>query len=643
MGTPDPSITPRDTIAPDAHRSFSARVLFPAALFLAATLFLFGDIGKWNDDYYFWGQFHADTGQVRSWILDRPVHFWRPVYRWIATPLNVLLWDHDAINHTLTAVIHGLTCIILYRFMRRLRLSAHAALAATLLFMLHPAHFEVVFWNTCMFTGLGTAIILLTLGLYLSFVQGRLWASPLQGWWAVPLLAAATFTVAGMNEQPAAAVLATPLLALLAAHWARQQSGDARSLRPLVLRAAIASAACIGAMLAYAFIHTSMFPPNYGDGLGAVIPAAHLPARVARLARDIGSSLTFRGLGGGALNYGVLSLREHPVTAAITALILAILGVHWIRWFSYSRPQDSTPAERRSAWIPAHDPLTLLLIMAFGIALFVALWMPIARLIYLSSPRLHYAPNCGLAIALAAAADLCTLPNRSRADRGRAFRLVAAVALFAGFCTLTLMMIGVQRGYQARSTADLADARALRAAIPDPEPRSILLPLRYSHRPIRTGSWMFDHYFSPPLANAWAGGWYVQWVFRRSDIFTSLSARLPRTPESALVPVDTQRLRFLGELSRPLRRWDDPSLLLRWDRVIPLEVDRSGHITLIDQVEFAGESTTLSVRLRQTQRALDAGSPAQTRRLQLDARPAADAPTTADDDPAQGSIAAPPD
>jgi len=75
----------------------------------------------------------------------------------VATPLIVALFDHDRALHVISAVVHGLTCLLLFSLLRRLHLSRPAAGLAAMLMLVWPTHYEVVFWNTCNFTAVATA------------------------------------------------------------------------------------------------------------------------------------------------------------------------------------------------------------------------------------------------------------------------------------------------------------------------------------------------------------------------------------------------------------------------------------------------------------------------------------------------------
>ncbi|MFG0286317.1 MAG: hypothetical protein ACF8R7_18035, partial [Phycisphaerales bacterium JB039] len=171
--------------------------LLPAALWALSCFYLFGALGLWIDDWYYI-QRAPESLAVEAWYLERPIHFWRPLYKSIVPPLLTLFWESDAIAHALLAIAHAGVAALLWRLLWTLGVSRLAASGAALLFLTTPVHYECVFWISALPTTLATALGVGTLLLTVQWARGR--TPP----WLITLLAPAYFAMAALNEQPAA-------------------------------------------------------------------------------------------------------------------------------------------------------------------------------------------------------------------------------------------------------------------------------------------------------------------------------------------------------------------------------------------------------------------------------------------------------
>lgn len=560
--------------------------LLPVALWLVAALFLRGDLGKWNDDYFWLGQFNRSTGEVATYTLDRPLHFWRPAFRYLAAPVYTALFNHDRALHILSAITHAGACLALFLLLRRAGLAWPAASLGAMFLLVYPVGYEVPLWNISNVNALSTAAIIFAAYLYLAWLDAR----PRAG---TPLTALAmaglAFFAAALNEQPAAAA---PALAVLGvgAVWARKPNVRSTPARPMPLAVARAAIPVLGAgvgLITYTLIHLRLHAMGDGHSTGALIPTADLPARIGALASDLFYHATLRDLKTDALHSGVLALHANPISAALAAAALPIGAIVWIR---HAAAEPSHHAAQVSPGTPgtpnAPQSRWLIVLALFGVAWFIACWLPIVRIAYPIVPRLFYAPTVGLAITLAVGVSALASTFRAVAVR----RAVYAVIL-AAYAAMAVMMVGFQRGYQARFRADEDQAQQLRRLIPAPPPNAIFVPIRVADHPASTRPGEitpFAQRFLAPLYSDWAGGWWLQRTYSRADIF-SARALAPDTiaPLAAIAPTDadptsasTARPRAPMLPPYPARREDHAD----WSTLIPFEITPEGRVRVFTTI-----------------------------------------------------------
>jgi hypothetical protein len=543
-------------------------------LLLAATLFYAGDIGKWNDDYYFLNQFDR-TGDpstpmhVRSYTLDEPLHFWRPLYRYVYTPVVVSLYQNRYALHVLGAAVHAGVCLALLALLRRLGVARAPASIAALAFGVYPSAFEGVFWSSCTPTAMGTCAVLAIFWLQLKWLE----RSPaLRPAWIVPATATTTLAICAANEQPAFAVLALPLLA-----WACRRADSQRTTARRAIGDLIPAGAAAFVLAVYSAVHVHFYPGHTGHNTGGSPTLAQVPSHLAEFVQDIWSRQTLRSFAAGALREGIVALHDRSGLAWVLGSALLFTGAAWT--LSEHKQEDIDIASGASTAI-RHAPSPLGLIV-FGFGIFLAAWFPLAFIYYPTSPRLAYTPSIGLAIALA---GVLHRPFGLRPDwlgRFNAARLVALPLLLAG----AMMMIGIQHAYRARWLADRQQAKELLSLVPrpTPSPRPIFVPVRIADHPVHTGAGEFDNYFRQPLTSRWAAGWWLQAAYRREDVLC-----VQGSPDGTmtLTALGDGRVRTGFSTVPPARA---AFRILKWPQIIPFEVDGAGRVLLFTHVRLTGD------------------------------------------------------
>ncbi len=578
-------------------RTDRALWLFPVVLWAFATLFLVGELGKWNDDLTFSTR-DPETGQYDTLRIPQRnpetggYQFWRPLHFLTTAPLQTLLWDHPPALHAIQAAAHGLVAILLYAFLRTIRRTRAAAAPGAMLFLVYPVHHQAVFWTSALSTTLATGLVLVTLTIYAAVVRGRA-----RWWWGIPLPALA-FGAACFNEQPTALVGAMPLLAIALAPRGQRLG---RTIRDALLIPALCGLALILYITLYITTSDGRLPGTSGDSF--IRPHAIVP-ELARVARDAGDWLMLYDFRKGALAFGVETLLANPRRSLAFAAAFTLALIPWFRLphrggtgvppVAPNSPPRSSPSDPPPA--PPRTSRCALATTAFALLALALAFFPVVliRQYEIVDSRLLYAAAVALATlaALAIDAGRAILPRR-----GAAFaRLAFIVACVLG----ATMLVGVQGARQARWTQDLELAARFREVLPEPPERVYFHPVRIDERATRTGAWRFDDAFWSPFAYPWAGFQFVQRVvYARRDLYSGF-VWLWETPQP-VVGFDEHGLRlryeldFLwpwgwdlrtGEPTTDAMRAHPPGHVVWWSAVVPFALERDASPTFYPRVRI---------------------------------------------------------
>lgn len=524
--------------------------VFPAAVFGAATFFLLGDWGPYNDD---WSYIHRDaaTGDVQSLIQQRPVHYWRPLFRITVPPLLTLLWKDMWACHLISALVHAGAALLLWRMLLALGLTRLAAALGAMFFALYPVHFEVLFWPSALPTILSTSASLIAMLLAIRHARGG-------SAWCIAAIGLIAFAAACWNEQPACILSALPFVYLVV-------RPDDEPIRAAIARAAGPTAAALAAIALYVGIHVALGFRKPAIGHDALT----VPWRdMGRAARELVYWARGRHLlhdfSRPATADGWAALRAHPLTACLFAALVAISVGPWVA--RHADRGDQRPRAR-----PGRLP-RLLPLLGLGGAMFAAGWVPVVALAYWLMPRMAYAPTTGLAVLVAVGIDVVSRQTSGRAWTGAAWRTTAALTGALISLAFALMLIGVQAMFQKRTRQDAREAAALHAMLPGPARSSMFAPVRVDPPRARPRQSAFDLWFYGAFASSWSAPWIVRYEYGRPD----LGCGRCRVAESGFITADEQTaaVRFGGHAP--------------WDRVIPFTIDCDGRVTLVDTVILLG-------------------------------------------------------
>jgi hypothetical protein len=529
---------------------------FPLVLWFAATFFLLGDTGRWLDDW-FYVQRVPESGEIRSLVLDRPVHFWRPLYRVIVPALATVLDENTRLHHLVCALAHGLNALLLWSLLIRLGLRRLAASIAALFFLVYPASFEVVFWLCNLPTALSTSACLGALILITRIAQRR--SACAMGWVgelgaSSALLAVTVFVAACLNEQPPAMLAAAPLVCCMAVG------------RPLLsrdlLRCSPLLAAVVGAVAFYAICHHRFVPikPSV-DGDSFFVSLGRIPSVTAAVAHWTWEWVVSTGSMRRMLWHAGQAAAEHPVRTALVLTALIASAALWVR--DHVERGHEAPMSTEAG---AARPLSMIVL---GGVIGLASIAPIIATNYWLNPRVLYAPSVGLAVILG---GLCMIPGSrcpfSLATKRRE-RLCAAVVAVIALSVMAWMMVGVQRTFQTRDRIDAQALEQLERLVPLPPPGSVFVPVQIESPSSPVWAARYEQQFWSIFRSRWSSSWAIQLHYGRGDIYASHALHGP-----AWFAPNMQSVNVVG-VGR-----------VEWERVIPFSLDSNGHVRLVPDVQW---------------------------------------------------------
>lgn len=535
---------------------------FPLVLWFVATFFLLGDIGRWLDDW-FYVQRVPETGDIRALVLDRPVHFWRPLYKVVVPSLATLLDGHVQLHHLICAAAHGLNAVLLWRLLLTVGIRRLAASIGALLFLVFPAPFEVVFWLCNLPTSLSMATCLLGL-LFLARMANRRHGLA----WASLLLGPVAFFAAALNEQPPALLLTAPLV------WHLARNEPVVSLK--ILRCWPLAVGVAGFLALYALCHHRFAPTKPSvDGDTFFVAAARLPGTFAAVVRwatgwTFSTSVMRRELG-----EAVVAAASHPVRSTVALAFLLSTSLIWVRWHGRRGHEVARGHIDRQ---PAKPGPIVLVGVVFGLTGIA----PIVLTSYWLNPRVLYAPSIGMAFAVA---GLLLVPGAARpglAALGTMRRRVAAGIAACGLTLLAFMMVGVQQSFQRRTRMDSLALSRLQDLVPSPVMNAVFVPVDVKLGAHPLWAHRYDRQFWSVFHAWWSSSWVIRLHYRRSDIDAGYAIGQPawRDPNIRGVHVNG-----VGHIA--------------WDKLIPFSVDENGHIAIITRVRWvtpSGESRMIGLR-----------------------------------------------
>lgn len=624
-------------------------------VWFASTLFLLGDIGFWNDDYFLaqhailQSQSTGQTNQSNTFFhfLPSPTPFdapsattglWRPLLTIAVTTLLAHAWDHPWIVHALLAVSHALTALLLYAFLRTIRRSSFAASVWSLLYLCWPAHFEVALWANGFLTGVAAGCFLLCAMVYVRWARDAELASNLSSyntarpWWLIALMMLVACLLVAANEQPAGAFLSLPLLYVASRPGPLDRATPSPRASWILLMGL--PIAVIALVLAFAVGIVVLTHSGAGATTGFVAPA-WWSRRLVSVLDGAWRGVGLQTVGTGAFELGLATLRERASRASL--ILVAVIPI--ALFFLHSRAKSCTPSRVNHATILATSPpLRRAALACAGLAIMLGGIIPLVLVNAEIRPRMLAIVFIGLAVFVSGITDRIALALRPYSKASARFSLLcmllAASAIFFG----TVSMIGVQRAFQIRWRTDQRLAATLRSQFPAPGANAVLMPLRCDDWPIQSSHQSFNEYFVGPYFWSFAYAPFSRIAFADPSITSSfVHPLIPlvyiATPTHALrhgpmpypndqvffpSPSDTDTGAEIGaDATIAAAGWLEDQLPPRtywvaWDRVIPFVVRPEGGVDFVTQLAFRVDGLNgpivLKVRIPRTADRADAGT-----------------------------------
>ncbi len=558
-----------DPARPTEHFSATLRLvasIFPVALWFLATFFLLGDLGWWNDDYYFTkrdpatGGFSSIVLTTREPYLPPTGHLnaWRPLHFLFTPAIVTWFWNAPWIAHLVGALIHAAACALLYRLMRSVGASTHAAAASALLFMVHPMHYEVVLWPAAFATGIANGLFILNALLMARAAKTR----RRHHYWTVPLLTAVAIC---LNEQSAPCIGALPLLYFaVCPSDERWRTRLVRSCVPVFLGCVVVAAYVINVRV------------NGQQGLGtdpqSYIRPSELPARIGVVVGGMFQHLQIKEFGLGATLQALIEYFEDPLRTVIALGAVGISGLAAAWVWSHTPISGSYARGNRAWWL-----------LAFAAGWVVLACVPQAVIIgYNANSRTFHLVAAAMFLAFSVLGDWMAMGIARVPGAAAPYRVGSAVALLLVLMGGASLYVGVQGRHQRVQREGLAQARQLRALVPDPPAGVYFLPVAHYARPIHTGVPVFDNGLADVWRDSWAQTNFLKFIYRRTDVYQGFYNGFfdgQVRPEPVLA-IGFDSIDFVWKADSP---YGIPGMHARipLDKVVPFVIDPDGDIRVI--------------------------------------------------------------
>lgn len=551
----------------------------PIVAWLIATLAFLGDVPRWNDDYFFCQRDFA-TGERIGWVLTTRepylpptgvVQAWRPLHHVWLPAMITAFWDTPRLITLVGALIHLCAAALLYRMLRALSRTRHAAAAAASWYLIWPLGFEPVLWAAAFSTSLACAAA------FASVIVGvRIGREPtprtFQGRWGIVVghgaLAALIALTVTLNEQPASIAGIVPL-AILATGIARERDLR-RGVRTRLLRAI--AAGVVGALVVGAYVANVRV--NGQRGLGndpeSYVPLSHLPARVVEVLEGVFGWIALKPVAVGAWRLAWREVFDHPLIAlAWTLAFVAGAVASWRAW-SEQEIQAQVPTSHGDEPKSVATAWTTIVI---GLAMIVLASIPIAAIIgYQANSRVSLFMFAGVCVLLAGLTDPIGTWMERDPRRGGLYRRITGVALVALIGVGSFLYVGVQSRFRVVDAWNRNQLARLVERVPNPAPDTAFLPIAVNATPLKTGHRAFDRNMMSCWEPTWMLPYAVRQAYRRSDVY-----QLYYKPHQRVIGMITPEwMQF--EWSAASKFPFDPAwgARLDWPRLIPVVVEDDG-------------------------------------------------------------------
>lgn len=565
----------------------------PMVAWLIATLAFFGDVPRWNDDYFFCQRDFA-TGERVGWVLTTRepylpptgvVQAWRPLHHVWLPAMVTALWDTPRLITLVGALIQLVSSALLYRMLRALGRTRHASAAAAIWYLIWPLGFEPVLWAAAFSTSLAcaTAFASVLIGVRLGRNRGAGVRSITLHLLALAALIAITVT---LNEQPASIAGVVPM-AVLATGIARERDLR-RGVRTRLLRAIVAGV--VGALVVAAYVINVRV--NGQRGLGndpdSYVPLAHLPSRIIEIFDGLVGWIALQPLAVGAWRLAWREVSQHPLAAGAWAAAFAFgAWASWRAWVSEeivsekraaSSENDSRDQDARGATASASASAPAWTTSLIGLAMLVCGSIPIAAIIgYQTNSRTATFMFAGVCVLLAGLTDPLGAWMERVPRRGLIYRRATGVALITLVAVGSFIYVGVQARFRVVDAWNRNQLARLAERVPNPAPDTAFLPIAVNAKPLKTGHRAFDRNMMTCWEATWMLPYAVPEAYHRPDVYMLYHKPAPNNLEHRVIGMITPEwMQFEWSAATKFPFRDDFGAWLDWPRLIPVVVEADG-------------------------------------------------------------------
>jgi len=616
-------------------------IAFPLVVWAFATLFHGGQMGPWNDDYFFNTRDPA-TGDIAGWAITSREPYqaatgqlsaWRPLLFTVITGVITLCWNHFWIAHVVGALLHAANVIVFFVLLRQLGRSLHTAAACASLFLCWAVHHEAWLWPSAYGSVTSALLAQIVVLLMLRYARGPeangITSAPMPGpgrYWCIAAMMSLTLLILGFNEQATGILAALPF-----AYFAvcDTQEPTPRRLR----RAALATAAVCLLPPLYVYVVRTTAQPGLGVNPDTYVPLTGLWPRFLQVVRDFAMTISMKNFWYPALALGwrAWTIKNYIFLPWLGLLIAASICSWriWMRCRPTSPPQHIPPhpLSPAAARIVFQTPVRIWAVVFLGLGGAFGAMLPIAVIEgYPAHSRVTYIVLLMLLIAFACALDGIAAGVRQafahdwRAQRR--FLSAAGVALLALMLFGGVMSVGTQERMRRTVAKDELNGQQLRALLPSPLPGTVFLPVTI-RPPVFTVEqivilhpWLtmqrlpreLDRLrpkvggFHWPVRSVWEGLWsmkyFVKHVYARDDVWLLFAAE-----ELTLIEdITPENVRFVWHFGTPYAQATDPQNKDPYDAVIPLEkvvpitFDADGNLLLVARLIVEDKQGTQVLR-----------------------------------------------
>ena len=563
-------------------------ILFPVAAWLVATLAFFGDVPRWNDDWFFC-QRDFSTSERIGWIVTTREPFlpptgtlqaWRPLHHSWLPIMVTTLWEYPRVITLIGALIQLAAAALLYRMLRALGCVPHASAAAALLFLVWPSSYETVLWAAAFSTGLACVCAFSSVILAIKFAKATSTARCARLLGAIVMLIAACVT---LNEQPAAIAGVLPLAVVAVGLDRRGRMSDGRvnglaHWQTSILRALPKAALVCGLATSVVLVYFINVRVNGQKGLGAdtasYVHLDQLPMRIGEVLRGMSDWYALIPIAQGAWTLAQQEFAAHPLVGSLwCALLIASAALSWQVWVRFPTHANSASDQGLQDSAIKASRVPWWCVSAIGAAMIVFGAIPIAAIVgYQANSRTSVFIFAGVCVVIAGVSDAIGNWVQNRTRFAKPYRAATGALLIGLGVVAAVVGVGIQARFRDVDVWNRAQHAKLVERVPNPAPDTAFLPVGIFATPMHTGHKAFD----AQLGDCWQGSWMLPFAIREAYKKRDVYQLYYKPGQRVIGMITPEWMQFEWGAASRFPMEDGFGARLDWPRVIPIVIKEDG-------------------------------------------------------------------